>query len=124
MKKLLAILIDRWTPARILRGSAVLLLGAGLCLGFWSIEANAQSQAITRSNTMANPSPTPKSHKPSPTPKPKPSPSPKPGKCTVCDHDKGKDREKQIDCDKVDEYLAEHPHATRGPCQPTPVTNP
>ena len=104
--------------AQFMKVALVLLVGASLSIGFWSVTAIGAPK----------PSPTPHpthSPKPSPTPKPpKPSPTPKPGKCTVCDHGKDKDKDKQINCADVDKYLQNHPNSTRGPCQPTPVTNP
>jgi hypothetical protein len=130
MKKLLSISNGQHLFLRIGRTVLVLLVGVGLGITFWTAtSAVAQTSASTMSGTTAagadKPSPTPKPPKPSPTPKPpKPSPTPKPGKCTICDHDKGKDTEQQIDCDKVDKFLADHPQDTRGACVPTPVTNP
>lgn len=123
MKKLLSISNGQHFFLRIGRAALVLVVGVGLGITFWTAtSAVAQTSASTVSGTTAD-----GAAKPSPTPKPpNPSPTPKPpgGKCTVCDHDKGKDTEKQVDCDKVDAFLAEHPQDTRGPCQPTPVTNP
>ena len=120
MKKLLSISNGQHLFLRIGRAALVLLVGVGLGITFWTAtSAVAQTSASAKSGTTADDAP-----KPSPTPKPpNPSPTPKPGKCIVCDHDKGKDTEKQIDCDKVDAFLAEHPQDTRGACVPTPVTN-
>jgi hypothetical protein len=75
--------------------------------------------------TPGKPSPTPRkpSPTPKPTPRPKPSPTPKPGSCTVCEREGGKARNIQIPCDQVDRYLREHPSASRGSCNVTPVTN-
>ena len=108
---------------------ATLLVGIGLSLGVTSAQAQdaKPSPPVKASPTPKppKPTPTPKPPKPTPTPKPpKPTPTPKPGKCVVCDHAGGKPKEKQIPCDQVDKYLADHPDATRGPCVPTPVTNP
>jgi hypothetical protein len=122
MKKLMTVSTWGYSVAQFTKMTLVLLVGAGLGIGFWSVTAIAQSSNPT---TSSKPSPTPKPPKPSPTPKPpKPTPTPKPGKCIICDHDKNKDTNQQIDCDKVDEYLQKHPQDSRGPCQPTPVTNP
>ena len=123
----------------ISRICAALFVCIGLSLGGASVQAQT-SAARARTQDGAKPSPTPKPtqppkpDKPSPTPKPpkpsptpkppKPTPTPKPGKCVVCEHKDGKNKEKNIDCDKVDDYLQSHPDATRGPCVPTPVTNP
>ncbi|HEY4283573.1 MAG TPA: hypothetical protein VGM62_10960 [Chthoniobacterales bacterium] len=112
---------------------ASLLVAIGLTLGLAGFSAQAQTRAVTEQATDKptpgpKPSPTPKPTKPpkpSPTPKPpKPTPTPKPGKCEVCDHMKGKNKDKEIPCDKVDQYLEDHPNSTRGPCNVTPVTNP
>jgi hypothetical protein len=106
MKKLMTVSTWRSLVAQFVKVTLVLLVGAGLSIGFWSVTAIGAP-------------------KPSPTPKPmKPTPTPKPGKCIICDHDKNKDTNQQIDCDKVDDFLRKHPQDTRGPCQPTPVTNP
>ena len=139
MKKRFAILNGK--ALLISRICATSLVCVGLSLGVASVQAQTTSRA--RTSEEAKPSPTPKPPKPSPTPKPpkpsptpkppkpsptpkppKPTPTPKPGKCVVCEHKDGKNKEKQLDCDKVDKYLADHPDATRGPCVPTPVTNP
>ena len=103
--------------APILKVCATVLVGISLCTGVASVSAQG-----------SKPSPAPKEEKPSPTPKPpkppKPSPTPKPGKCIVCDRSKNKAKDKQVKCDEVDKFLAEHPGSTRGPCNATPVTNP
>ena|ERR1700682_253726 len=109
MKKLITVSTWRSLVAQFVKVMLVLLVGAGLSIGFWSVTAIGAPK----------PSPTPK-----PTQTPKPSPTPKEGKCTVCDHHKDKDKDKQINCKDVDKYLRDHPDSTRGPCQPTPVTNP
>ena len=120
MKKLLSISNGRHLFLRIGRAALVLLVGVGLGITFWTAtSAVAQTSASTMSGTTAD-----GAAKPSPTPKPQPSPTPTPGKCTICHHDKGKDTNVQIDCAKVDNYLRDHPKDSRGPCQPTPVTNP
>src|SRR5690349_17564895 len=93
---------------------ATLLLAVGLCLGGVSIQAEDSKPSPTPKTSPTpkdhKPSPTPKPQKPSPTPKPpKPTPTPKPGKCVVCEHEGGKNRDKQVDCNKVDEFLSSHP---------------
>lgn len=107
--------------APILKGCATVLLGISLSMGgVATVSAQGSSKP-----TPAKASPTPKPPKPSPTPKPpKPSPTPKPGKCIVCERKGNKAKDKQIKCDEVDKFLADHPGSTRGPCSATPVTNP
>jgi len=128
MKKRLAIL----NP--ITKISATLLIAIGLTLGTASTWADGPKQSPTPKQGDTKPSPTPKPSKPSPTPKPpkpsptpkppKPTPTPKPGQCAVCEHKDGKNKDKSVPCDKVDDFLRDHPDATRGPCNVTPVTNP
>ncbi|HJT82272.1 MAG TPA: hypothetical protein VJ719_13840 [Chthoniobacterales bacterium] len=112
--------------APILKVCATVLVGISLCTGVASV--SAQGSKPSPAPKEEKPSPTPKPPKPSPTPKPpkppKPSPTPKPGKCIVCDRSKNKAKDKQVKCDEVDKFLAEHPGSTRGPCNATPVTNP
>lgn len=52
------------------------------------------------------------------------------GKCIVCHFDqstKGPNagpHEVDVNCDKVDQYLSDHPDDFAGPCQATPAQNP
>jgi len=114
----------------ILKVCATVLVGMSLTMGgvaTVSAQGPSKNAPAKASPTPkpTKPSPTPKPPKPSPTPKPpKPSPTPKPDKCVVCDRSGNKPKEKQIKCDEVDKYLADHPGSTRGPCSVTPVTNP
>src|ERR1700736_5822474 len=127
MKKRLAVLGGNGTAHPISKICATLLIGIGLSLGAVSVHADGnRSGGSDHSGNNnggndhggnnnggddhgGNPSPTPKQSPPSPTPKPpKPSPTPKPGTCAVCDHQGGKNIDRQIACKDVDEYLREH----------------
>jgi hypothetical protein len=129
MKKRLAVLGGNGTAHPISKICAMLLIGIGLSLGAVSVHADGNRSGGNNSGSNSGNNGGGNDHGgnnngPSPTPKPpKPSPTPKPGTCAVCDHEGGKNKDKQIACKDVDEYLREHPTSTRGPCTPTPVTN-
>src|SRR4030081_3822918 len=101
MKKRLAVLGGNGTAHPISKICATLLIGIGLSLSAFSVHADGNRSGGNtngENNNGGNPSPTPKQPPPSPTPKPpKPSPTPK-GTCAVCDHQGGKNIDRQINC--------------------------